>query len=402
MKPSFGKPVKWIAVLAAQIALCWVLWTVCVRIAPVLRGKPSVSWDAENHSVTFTARYSGCGVDTPLEFLFAAKGSDRDYETLFLTDAGADEIAAAFEKAGIPAGRPIDRAACRFWPTGAQIALSPGLATLVKDSSGATPKLLYTGGERAADGAVAAATNGTMPVFALYDMPHSLVQFDDALEQSANYGRFHPARSFEKDGPRTFTFSLANADLHKRVEALFEPGRAAETMKTQRDAAGEGRELDVECSFSPRLAVEEAAAVAAALAMLDSPKVKINGAREGELFFRAYLPLEKWRDRKERLSQPPEVRLRADGSAAVVEIKEDWSDPDSLDPKLTAVEKKYATFADAAKAAAALAEKTSSLLVFVPPGTRLESIYEFKRHAGGGIANWYVFVEQPREGKSEK
>lgn len=404
MNPSFKKSVKWIAVLAVLVSLCRVLWTVCGRTIAMLREEPSVSWDAEKRTVSFTARYSGCGVDAPLEFLFAARGSDHDYETLFLTDAGADEIAAAFGKAGFPSGGPIDRSSCRFWPTGAQIALSPDFSTLVKDSAGATPKMLYTGGERAADGALAAATNGTMPVFALYDMPASIVQFDDALEQSANYGRFHPARSFEKDGTMTFTFSLAKADLHKRIEVAFEPGRAAEALKTLREAAADGRELDAMCVFSPRLQVEEAAGVAAALAMLDSPKVKINGAREGELFFRAYLPLEKWRDRKERLAQPPEVRLGRDGAASVTEIIEDWSEPGSLDPKLTSVEKKYATFEEAAKAAAALAQRTSSILVYVAPGEKLETIYRFKRLAGEGIANWYVFVETPaeREGGAAK
>lgn len=353
----------------------------------------AVSWNAETHSVTFTAVYSGCGMDTPLEFLFAAKGTDKDYETLFLTDASPGEIAAAFEKAQIPSGGPIDKAECRLWPSGASLKLDEPLANLVIDTTGKTPAMLYTGGTRCrAGGTPVADTNMPMAVFALYNVPQSLIQFDDSLEQGMTYGRFRPAVKMAPGERRKFTFTLENAAFCKRTVLEIAPGKAAEALEKLRRES-EGCELDVLCAFSPEMTVEEAAAVSTALASLDSPKVKINGAREGELYFRAYLPLEKWRDRRERLAQPPEVHFDAAGGARVVEIKEDWSDPSSLDPKLDAIETRHDDIASAAAQAAALAERTSSILLFVPPGTKLEALYRFKRMISGTILNWYVFTE---------
>ena len=81
------------------------------------------------------------------------------------------------------------------------------------------------------------------------------------------------------------------------------------------------------------MSVGDAIKLASALMQLDSPETKVNGYKEGQFFYRAFLPRESWRDRKERLSQPFEVRF-VDGKPSLTVIKEDWSDPNATDPKL--------------------------------------------------------------------
>jgi len=356
-------------------------------------GQKALTYDAQKHTVTFTAASTDCGMDMQLEFLFVGPNSDRDYESMFVTDAPIKDIAAAFEKAGIPAGKPYDPFACRFWPTGVSVKVEPELKTLVREMRGdATPQLLYTGGTRGADGFPEADTNMPAAVFALYNCSQSLVQFDDSLEQSPTYGRFQPAVKIPKGEKRTFTFSWNGTNEIKSVELPLAPGKLQEAMTTLREKSRES-EIDVLCDFSPDLSVKEAGEIATALSMVDSVRVKLNGFKEGQLFFRAYLPLEKWRDRTERLAQPPEVHFNADGSIVVTEIKEDWSDEKSLDPKLTPVERKFTDVAEAAKLTSTLAARTMTILLFAPSGEKLGKLYDFRRKVTGKILNWYVFAE---------
>ena len=399
MKIFAPKTARSFAAYLAALPACWAIWLLCAKIAGLPRNadeprEAAVSWDAQKHSVSFAAAYTGCGMDTPLEFLIAAKGSEKDYESLFLSDANAGEIAAAFEKAGIKPGSPLDVAQCRVWPAGPSVAIDPPLEKLLAETSGAGfPEIIYTGGKRDAAGAPLAGAEQPFAVFCLYNMSQSLLQFDDSLDQSATYGRFRPGVKMKAGEKVLFTFALADAELCRKTTVDIEPGRAGDAIRRLRELAKDGKELDVLCGFSPEMTVKEAAETAAALAMLDSVQVKFNGTKEGQFYFRAYMPLEKWRDRKERLAQPPEVRFGEGGRIKVVEITEDWSDPDTLAPRLGEVAREYASVDEAAKAAVALAERTSTLLVFAPAGMKLARLYEFKRAAGDKVKSWYVFRE---------
>jgi len=355
---------------------------------------PAVAFDAERHSVTFTATSTDCGVATPLEFVFVGPGSDHDYEALYVTDADVGEIAAAFDKAGIPRGRPYDLAACRLWPAGVPLEFEPAITSLVVETSGGElPAPVFAGGSRGPGDVPDAATNMPLAVFATYNMAQSLIQFDDSLDQSPTYGRFKPRESPPKGERRTFTVTWKGTPAPERVPLRIEPGKVAEALGALRAKSAAGAPLDVQCDFADALTVREASEAAAALAVVDSPRVKINGATPGQLFYRAYVPLEAWRDRTQRLAQPPEVRFAADGSVKVVEIVEDWSDPGMDDPRLSFKETSCAGVTEAAKAVSPLAERTSTVLVFAPAGMTLAKLHELRRLADASILNWYVFAE---------
>lgn len=367
-------------------------WALAAVAAPV-------EFDAEKHTVTFTAVSTDCGLATPLEFMFVGPGSDHAYEAMFTTEAEVGEIAAAFERAGFPRGRGVDVSAARFWPVGEAVEIEPALSNYVQVADGEFPaRLACTLGSRDGRGMPEAATNMPLAVFAFYNLPQSLVQFDDSLEQSATYGRFLPAVKIPQGEKRTFTFKWNGRPSNREYRMRFEPGKLVENFAALKAAseaaAAAGAELDVLPDFPDDMTVREAAAAAAALRGLDSPAIKVNGHPDGQLFYLAYLPRESWRERKERLCQPPEVHLRGDGSALVVEIKEDWSgDETQLDPKLVVTEHPCLDLAAAAKLASKLADATSTMLVYAAADSKLAEIHAFRRQSAREILNWYVFAE---------
>jgi len=311
------------------------------------------------NSVTFTAVSTDCGLDAQIEFLLAGPDSDHDYESMFLTEDSVRDIAAAFEKAGLPLGRPTSVKGCRFWPIGTKLKMEPDFWTLVRDMRGERRQpVVWTGGTREKDGAPVAATNMPLAVFALYNLPQSLMQFDDALDQSATYGRFQPAVKIPKGERRTFTFTW--------------------TGETN------GGKHEMTPDFPPEMTVGEAVKLANALSQLDSPETKVNGFREGQFFFRAFLPRESWRDRKERLTQPYEVRF-VDGKPSLTVVKEDWSDPGATDPRLVAAETPFE----------AIRGKTDNdtCFIYAPKSMKLEGVYAVRKLIPASVENWYVFGE---------
>ena len=124
----------------------------------------------------------------------------------------------------------------------------------------------------------------------------------------------------------------------------------------------------------------------------------MNGFKEGQFYFRAFLPLEKWRDRKERLAQPPEIHLKSDGSISVTEIIEDWSNENSIDPKLVVQNHIASSIDEAARIAKPIAEKSFTAFIYAPDETALSKLYDLKgKMVSDYIWNWYVFPSRNDE-----
>ena len=122
-----------------------------------------------------------------------------------------------------------------------------------------------------------------------------------------------------------------------------------------------------------------ARAAAKALATLDSKQVKINGC--DTIFYRSFLPLVKWLDRKERLTQPFELTLG--NPDKLVFIEEDWSGPGD-DPVLTP---KEIPFADAAKH-----DRTDTCFIYAWDDAKVSRILDaMSKLTGAHIRNWYVY-----------
>ena len=347
-----------------------------------------VSVDVAAHSVSFEVVSTDCGIDTEVEFLFVGPGSDRDYESMFLTVASVAELNSAFEKAGFVPGTPVYAEACAFWPVGGELRMEPDVWTLLADTRNERKApAVYTGGTRGPNGTPEATTNMPLAVFALYDCPQSLIQFDDTLPQSATYGRFKPAVKIPQGEKRIIKISRADSPLPKKVPVQIAPGTLMQALEGLK-AASVGGEIVAVTDFSPELTVEEAAQAAAAFALIDSPRVKFNGFTPGQFYYRAFLPLEKWRDRSERLTQPYEIRLQEGAEPRLTTIKEDWtSDPGSLDPKLVVNEN--VPFASLGGEG----DLTDTALVFAPKTMKLGEVFAVRKLLPARVSTFYVYGE---------
>ena len=99
-------------------------------------------------------------------------------------------------------------------------------------------------------------------------------------------------------------------------------------------------------------------------------------------FYRAFLPLEKWSDRNERLVQPFELTVTNDIDRLVY-IEQDWSG-DELDPRLTPRD------IDFTKAEYFSAIHTC--FIYASRSQKLKRLYEAMRKLKSTrIDSWYVF-----------
>ena len=336
---------------------------------------------------TFTASATGVGKGTPVEFLFIGSDSDRDYEAMFTIDMPVADFARAVEKAGLRPGQPLDAEACRVWPVGTPVAFDPPVSKFVEtDKSGgfSLGRLVYTGGLRGTNGVPVAATEMPASVCSLYSLGQSLFLPEGMLEQGDVYGKFCAIETLKKGTRYAFTLSWNDADRPKHVDLHAKPGNSVDLLTTLKNES-DLHHLDVQVSFDGDLTVAEAVKVSKALDLVDSVRVKITGCREGSLFFRAFLPLEKWTNRQSRMVQPFELTV-TDNGYDLVFIDEDWS-VEGDDPKLTP--RKISLDEALTK------DKTDTCFIFAKPDTRLSRIYgAMERLKGSKVRNWYVFARQ--------
>ena len=335
-------------------------------------------------SLSFTATATGVEKGTPVEFVFAGRNTDRDYESMFLIEDSVDGFCAKLEKAGLPRGRPTDPTTCRLWPAGCRLKFEPSLSSFIdgKMPEGlAVSDPIYTGGTRLIGGNCDAGTNMPASVFSIYSLSQSPIVYNGIYDQGAVYGSFTAGMALKKGERVSFTVTWDAETLPKSLHLTIRPGNSPEVLRRLKDESAKG-ELDVLIGFDETLTIDEATAAANALATIDSPRVKINGFTN--IFYRAFLPLVKWLDRKERLTQPFELTLG--DSDKLVFIEEDWT-VEGDDPKLTPREIPFETAKEH--------PRTDTCFIFAEPKTALSRVLRTKEKLRDtNIKNWYVFTGQ--------
>ena len=335
-------------------------------------------------SLSFTATATGLEKGAPVEFVFAGRNTDRDYETMFLIDGSVDELCAKLEAAGLPRGMSTDASRARLWPVGCPVTFSPALESFI---DGKMPEGLpdahpiYTGGLRLTEGGCDAGTNMPAAVFSIYTLAQSPFVYNGIYDQGAVYGSFTARKALKKGERVSFTVSWDPATLPQAINLTISPGNATEVLNRLR-AASEKSEVNVQIGFDGQLTVREATAAAMALATIDSSRIKVNGC--SNIFYRSFLPLVKWQDRKERLSQPFELTLG--NPDRLVFIEEDWT-VDGDDPKLTPVE---IAVSDIARH-----PRTDTCFIYTEEQNKVSEILRaMESLKGGNIRNWYVFSKR--------
>ena len=372
------------------------------------RAPDGVVASASERSVRFLVEATGCAASSTVEFAAIGPLSDRAYESLFVTVASPAALAAAFDRAGVPRGRPADVSRARLWPEGEKVALSvrswgsdtlapTNLAAVLKDLRPEEGPALgipaaWTAGARDASGAPVASTNIPCAVFALYNHAPSLLQLDGLFDQSSTYGRFQAARTFRPGELFELTATWDGRTRVKDVVARISATNAVETMKALQTTAKD-HEVHAALAFDGTVSVAQAAQVAGAFALLDGPSLRMNGAADGQFFFRAFLPETSWRQREGRIFQPFEVHVAADGAKTFVFCEEDWSG-EGVDPVL---KPKSTPFSDWAELPGLISktgeqgEKVNVMFLFAPKSCPVSTLPPVLPATAGRIGTFYVF-----------
>ena len=334
-------------------------------------------------SLSFTATATGVEKGTPVEFVFAGQNTDRDYESMFILEDSVDGFCTKLERAGLPRGRATDSAACRLWPVGCNLKFEPPISSFIDGKmpegiSASSP--IYTGGTRLANGICDASTNMPASVFTIYSLSQSPIVYNGIYDQGVVYGSFTAGKSLKKGERVSFTVSWDAETLPRSIHLTIRPGTAANVLQRLKGESAKG-ELDVLIGFDETLTIAEATAAANALATIDSSRVKINGFTN--IFYRAFLPLVKWLDRKERLTQPFELTLG--NPDKLVFIEEDWT-VEGDDPKLTPKEISFEAVREH--------PRTDTCFIFATPQTTLSRVLRAKEKlSAANIRNWYIFAD---------
>lgn len=417
---------KRIFVLAAFLAAC----PCCARAAsepmewrPV-RTNDIARWKAERNApngvvadraartVTFLAEATGIRSAEPAEFFAIGPLSDRAYESFCVTVASPAAIADAIESVGVPRGVCTDPHQARMWPQGERLFLtavqygkgadnaSKPLGQLLADNrekeEGAilSSPVLYTGGARDAAGRPVASTNIPCAVFALYNHSPSLLQMDGRFDQSSVYGRFS-ARSTLQAGTLLEMKLAWDGVNHVKVRTpTLTDGNLANVLRSLKADASGDADLYVQPIFDASLTVARAKEIAQAFEMLDGNGLKMNGAPEGQFYYRAFLPDPAWRNRQGRLFQPFEIRLAADGTRTFTFVDEDWSG-EGLDPVLKPKTRILSDWSELPSCIAQTGEhgqKITVAFIYAPPETPLGRILPIAKTLASRIGTFYVFA----------
>jgi hypothetical protein len=400
--------------------------------------------DRSAQRVVFAAEATGLAVGATVEFLLVEPASDRDYESLAVALAETPDIDRALAYLGLPSGVPVRPGAFRFWPKGERVSMrvAPfrgGAAEPVgrwvtdRDGDGSFgDSLVYVGScgtPRPAVGARDAANAAPGAVATTYNEPTALLDVPVQALQGDVYGnRLAGPRVFGKGDLLLVTLQPESRPSGRPrvidVALAVQPapgdgmsGLAGLQLVTQstdpslplmtNDVRGAferfaalaqgGRDPFVTVTLDDRVTVSAARDLAHALTAIEGVSgIRLDAPPPSQLFYKAFLPQEQWRVRKDRLTQPWELRLarKADGwSRVLVEIREDWSKANQLDPDLTVVEHPFATWDELPARIRSLGGGPNALLVFAPADAPLSAFMPGVRAVHETQPVVFVFTE---------
>ena len=408
----------------------------------------AVRADRQTRTVTLLAESCGLAANATVEFALVGETSDRAYEALFLSFARATDIGDALEFIGLPRGRNVSGLEQRYWPTGERVVIQvqaygatnvpprPLEFHILDRRAGATlaPRgFIYCGSPRVPgpDGAAEiclADREAPVSILSLYNEPQTLLDVPRLSPQGEVYENYTANPETLLPAGRMVQLTLApepRADGRPRVRPVSltvvpageEPGGVAFLL---REGEGEPQRIEAFGDLLKRLmaVVDEQGDPMLSLAIDDAVPLararevckvlqKIegeNGVRlepppQGQIYYKSFLPDEQWRERARRLTQPWELHVgRLTPTNAVpplrlVKILEDWSDPETIDPKLTPVDYPLRAYGEIPSMMEKVGRGLPVLLVFAQADEPVGRFMEGVRQVLGTHPTVYIFAE---------
>jgi hypothetical protein len=352
---------------------------------------PGVLADRTARVVTVLAEATGLKRNEILEFFAIPASSGRDYESLTVALAKAHDVHRALEFIGMAPGRPVSYERLCFHPKGERVLVTLAGAgagepvgplrlercVLSRRTEQALPDtgLVFVGsyttnapgrpGERvyAADalGPNCIASNYNEPTTVL-DVPRQAFQ-----NEIYNYQVVHPDAVLPAGRLVELRMEPEYKDGKKRVvdltlEAQPRPGTGGATLGecafALKDAqgrpqaagpglndaleafaalAGRGHDPFVTLVLDDALCLQAVHEICKVLRSVEGETgIRVEPPPAGQLYYKAFVPDEKWRERAARVSQPFELHLRARAgqlAATLVHIEQVWK-PETVQPDL--------------------------------------------------------------------
>ena len=368
------------------------------------RGSESApdAWRVEVEAFT-----TGIGPKTIVEFALITLGSGHGYEALFQTAASARDIKAALDWAGLPAGVPVGASAARFWPRGERVSISvegegggPAesrpVADFVADASsggslGDDGGFVYVGGggedlDAVGPGSIVSLYN---EAFSLFDVPRLAPQesvYESMVSSAAvSTNAFVPVKIVFRPETRAAgkpPLRVRDVSLRLAKSGFLLDGAAGGAMQpvdAMKALCAFRRDCDQDAFVAFRwdgdVPLGFVRSAAGLLEKLENDEkstgVRVDAPPAGFPYYKSFLPLDEWRDRSKRYSQPCELVFLAGGEDGAPEVKlvrvdEKW-EGESLVPEISTEEIPLASPDELpAKLAANSPRGLGALLVFAP------------------------------------
>jgi len=396
-------------------------------------------------TVTISARFTGVGTGETVEFFLVGPDSAKDYESLAVSAAKASDVHAGLAFVGLEPGRPVNYRESRLWPKGERVEMSFAWDVPVEDEkikAGAvrmnaeelmvdprTEKPLAVEGFMFVGSVRVQSKEGGPPdtyladvsearsIVSNYNEPGTVLDVPGQAVQGAVYGfrKISPAVKFSAGQSVTVTLKpMPMKDGSRRVSEL------KLTVEPMADRAGKAFQYILSDEAGKRLSDRTAASALAAIGSLveaghdvfvtvtpsddmtladvrrlyglfdaaqGAKGLRVEPARAGHLFWRAFFPQEEWRDAQSRLGEPWELHLRANADAAMLR-QFSYNDDQELKTK-------DFTFKDPDELAKILKEQsgrwTDGVFVFAPAEMTYGRLMSVIRPGLSNVNWWYVF-----------
>lgn len=345
--------------------------------------------------VTILAEASGLGPGDTVEFFLVAETSSHDYESLAVSFAEPRDLRAGLEHIGMTPGLPVNTEALRFWPKGERVVVrfarhqSGGAGDsgvraerlVLNRDTGKTLReggFVFTGsfkrqdtGDGGAPEAYAADVVDPKSIASNYNEPQTMLDVPRQAPQGTVYGKQvvqadHAFRAGEllevtlgpeyPDGRKRVTELLLQAapragDEARGLEGLvfhlrpkgdgsivpLEGGTIENVLQRFSALQDEGRDPFVTLAIDDAVPVRAVKSLCGLLSSIDTETgIRVDPPPPGQLYYKAFLPDEGYRDREKRPSQPWELHLWPgpdSATGAVWQIEQVWKD-DSVYPDL--------------------------------------------------------------------
>ncbi len=330
---------------------------------------PRVLIDTSLPALFFKAEATGLAPNEIIEFFLIGERSGNAYEAVAVALADPRYIAQGIEKLGLEPGIPANPSELRFWPQGERVFLyldeHRAEDLLIDQRTGETLRrdgLVFTAStyiEHHGEHARAADVTPPFSIAANYNERNTILDVPYRAPQSAVYSKQfpNPDISFAEGQLLTVRIEPEYPDARKRVRELtltvstvpqpaarqpaadlrFSLAKLADEaapyyqdqpldrmLGTFQQMVKDGYDPFVRIGFKPHMPLSHLHAAARILDAIESEDgIRVLPPGPETLYYRAFIPDERMRNREDRFAHPWELHIK-DDTLILTHIKENW------------------------------------------------------------------------------